>query len=124
MTLRHVMTEYVICFVVSGGNFVSVVDLEEGNDEIILLLNSEVTSERLFFNVRPDIAYYKIYPNCSLDVIFSEVEELSAYYTIVSSECPGEETEGELEEWGVYHELFKGAKHIPSADDLTIEENQ
>ncbi|XP_052693860.1 uncharacterized protein LOC128172133 [Crassostrea angulata] len=108
---------------VSGGDFVSVVDLEEGNDFFILSLSSEATSERLLFNVRPVIGYYKIYQNCNIDVTSSDVEEITTY-TIVISECSGEETEGGLEEWGLWHELFKGTKQIPSADYLTIEENQ
>nr|XP_034319759.1 uncharacterized protein LOC117687411 [Crassostrea gigas] len=108
---------------VSGGDFVSVVDFEEGNENFVLVLRSEATSERVIFNVRPVIGYYKIYPNCNIDVTSSDVGEITTY-TIVVSECPGEETEGGWKEWSLAHELFKGVKQIPSADYLTIEENQ
>nr|XP_034320156.1 uncharacterized protein LOC117687542 [Crassostrea gigas] len=108
---------------VSGGDFVSVVDLEEGNDKCFLLLGSEATSERVSIYLRPVIGYYKINPNCNIDVTSSDVGEITTY-TIVVSECPGEETEGGWKEYGLWHELFKGTKYIPSADYLTIEENQ
>ncbi|XP_052693858.1 uncharacterized protein LOC128172132 [Crassostrea angulata] len=108
---------------VSGGDFVSVVDFEEGNENFILVLKSEATSERVIFNVRPVIGSYKINPNCNIDITSADVGEITTY-TIVVSECPREETEGKLKQWGLWHKLFKGRKHIPSADYLTIEKNQ
>lgn len=88
MTLWHVMTEYVICFVVSGGEFVSGVDFE-GYDDLTVLLLSEATSEALWFNLPKVIGYYKIYLSCKRDVTSSVVERITTY-TIVLSECPGE----------------------------------
>lgn len=111
------MTEYVICFVVSGGEFVSVVDFK-GYDDLTLLLLSEATSEALWFNLPKVIKYYKIYLSCKRDVTSSVVEGITTY-TIVLSECPGEKTE-----WELYFELFKNGEHIPSTDYLTIKENQ
>lgn len=52
------MTEYVICFVVSGGELVSVVDFK-GYDDLTVLLLSEATSEALWFNLPKVINYYK-----------------------------------------------------------------
>nr|XP_034319291.1 uncharacterized protein LOC117687173 [Crassostrea gigas] len=110
---------------VSGGDFVSVVDLKKGNDDWVLFLGSETTSESVLFNLRPVIGFYKIHLNCNVDVTSSDVGEITTY-TIVVSECPREETEGEWEEyeWGLLHYLYKGAKPIPSVDYLTIEENK
>ena len=99
------------------------VDFEEGNENFILVLKSEATSERVIFNVRPVIGSYKINPNCNIDITSADVGEITTY-TIVVSECPREETEGKLKQWGLWHKLFKGRKHIPSADYLTIEKNQ
>ncbi len=99
------------------------VDLEEGNDKLVLNLESEASSERVIFRVRPVIGYYKINPKCNIDVTSSDVGEITTY-TIVVSECPREETEGKLKQWGLWHKLFKGRKHIPSACYLIIEENQ
>eukprot|EP00105_Crassostrea_gigas_P029837 XP_011451900.1 PREDICTED: uncharacterized protein LOC105345468 [Crassostrea gigas] len=108
---------------VSGGDFVSVVDLEEGNDKLVLNLESEASSERVIFRVRPVIGSYKINPNCNVDVTSYNVGEITTY-TIVVSECPGEETEGGWKEWGLLDQLFKGVKQIPSEYYLTIKENQ
>lgn len=111
------MTEYDICFVVSGGEFVSVVDFK-GYDDLTVLLLSEATSEALWFNLPKVIKYYKIYLSCKRDVTSSVVEGITTY-TIVLSECPGGKTE-----WELYYELFKNGEHIPSTDYLTIKENQ
>nr|XP_034319346.1 uncharacterized protein LOC117687207 [Crassostrea gigas] len=108
---------------VTGGDFVSVVDFEEGDENFVLTFVSEATSEDVYFNLRPVIGNYKIYPNCNVDITSSDVGEITTY-TIVVSECPEEKTEGEWNVYGLYHELSKGVKRIPSADYLTIEENQ
>lgn len=99
------------------------VDLKKGNDDWVLFLGSETTSESVLFNLRPVIGFYKIHLNCNVDVTSSDVGEITTY-TIVVSECPGEETEGEWKEWGLLDQLFKGAKQIPSEYYLTIKENQ
>lgn len=98
-------------------------ELEEGNDEFVVRLESEASSESVYFNVPPVIGYYKIYPNCNIDVTSSDVGEITTH-TIVVSECPEEEPEGGWEEYGLWGQLFNGTKQIPSADYLTIEENK
>lgn len=117
MILWHAITEYVNCFAVSGGDFVSVVDYEWHYD-FTFALRSKATSEALGIKLDEVIVgYYEIYPSCNMDVTSTDVGDITTY-TIVVSECPAE-TEGSL-----YCSDGKTGMPVTSTGYLTIEENK